>query len=69
MVMVGYCRKCGITFMTNATLKPILVTTDIEGAEPYETMPGRVLVIRCKCGRLVDLAPIKQGRKSDGKSN
>jgi hypothetical protein len=63
MVMVGYCRKCGITFMTNATLKPILVTTDIEGAEPYETMPGQIFVIRCKCGRLVDLVlPKKRGK-------
>ena len=68
MLLRGYCRKCGITFETNATLKPIIVSTDIEGAEPYETMPGRVLVIRCRCGRLVDLSPIKQRRKSSGSS-
>jgi hypothetical protein len=59
MVMVGYCRKCGITFMTNAILKPILVTTDIEGAEPVLVEPGKVLVILCRCKRLVNLTPVK----------
>jgi CDGSH-type Zn-finger protein len=59
MLLRGYCRKCGITYETNAVLKPITVTTDIEGAEPVLVEPGKVLVILCRCGRLVNLTPPK----------
>jgi hypothetical protein len=68
MILRGYCRKCGITYETNAALKPILVSTDIEGSDPVLVEPGRVLVILCRCKRLVNLTPVRQGRKSDGKS-
>ena len=69
MLLEGRCKHCDIVYRTNFVFKPILVVNDIEGSEPFEVFPGRVLVIRCKCRRLVDLAPVKQGRKSDGKSN
>lgn len=59
MLLRGHCRKCGITFETNAALKPIVVTTDIEGAEPVLVEPGKVLVILCKCKRLVNLTPVR----------
>ena len=59
MLLRGQCKKCGITFQTNAALKPILVSTDIEGAEPVLVEPGKVLVILCKCKKLVNLTPVK----------
>jgi len=68
MILRGHCRKCGITFETNVVLKPILVSTDIEGSEPFEVLPGRILVIRCKCRRLVDLVPPKKRGKNNGQN-
>jgi hypothetical protein len=59
MLLRGYCRKCGIIYETNAALKPIIVSTDIEGAEPVLVEPGKVLVILCRCKRLVNLTPVK----------
>jgi len=59
MILRGHCRKCGITYKTNATLKPILVSTDIEGTEPLLVEPGRVLVILCRCKKLVNLTPVR----------
>jgi len=67
MLLVGRCRRCDLVFETNATVVPI--TVNIEGGDPFRTMPGKLVVIRCPtCGRLVDLSPLKQGRKSSGSS-
>jgi len=68
MLLEGRCKHCDIVYRTNYTFKPILVVNDIEGSEPFEVLPGRVLVILCRCKRLVNLTPVRQGRNSSGKS-
>jgi len=67
MILRGYCKKCRITFETNATLKPIIVSTDIEGADPVLVEPGKVLVILCRCRKLVNLTPVKPRQSKQGR--
>jgi hypothetical protein len=68
MLLEGRCKHCDIVYRTNFVFKPILVVNDIEGSEPFEVLPGRILVIRCRCRRLVNLVLPKKG-KSESDAN